>query len=51
MLRNKLYDSGIFINYMTDECVKKELKSGFIKKVKGFNKTYQTDMNFLNKLT
>ena len=43
----KLYDSGIFLGYMTKECVKKELKSGFIKKVKGFKNIFQTDINFL----
>ena len=45
----KLYDSGIFMGYMTRECVKKELKSGFIKKVKGFRNIYQTDVSFLDK--
>ena len=43
----KLYDSGIFIGYMSSSGVKKELKSGFIKKVKGFKNIYQTDINYL----
>ena len=45
----KLYDSNLFIGYITPEFVKKELKRGFIKKVKGFKNCYQTDMNYLNK--
>lgn len=47
----KLYDSKIFIGYITPEFVEKELECGFIKKVKGFKNCYQTDMNYLKKIT
>lgn len=47
-MKNRLYDSGVFIGFMTDECVEKELKSGFIKKVETDHKDniYQTNINF-----
>lgn len=40
-----LFDSGIFMGYMTKKYKDESLKSGFIKKVKG--NIYQTDMSFL----
>jgi len=47
--KNKLYDSGVLMGYMTDKRIKEELKIGFIKKVKGHKNIYQTDMSYLDK--
>jgi len=43
---NKLYDTGIFITYMSEKQTKRDLEDGFIKKVKGHKNIYITDMSF-----